>query len=384
MKKVIYTLLLAVFSLAIHSCDEETGPIFQTQLPQEGIAFANAFASEYLLSEDTEDNIADRFLWSAPDFGVDTNITYEVQGSIDPTFGSFDVVGSTNETNLAIQVSQLLDFAEQLGLDDDPETTTETGLPNNSGQVYFRVRAFLGTGASASEEVISEGQPLSIVWLEQAPVGGACDSIFAVGEALTDIGWNFVPAGEVFCDMDVLSIKVALSNTGTFRFFEVSGDWGTGLNYPYFAGEGYTIDPGFEDSGDGDNNFAFVGTPGIYTITIDNVAKTIVLTPSGPLYAVGGAVPGGWGFNDDTVVLVENTPGIWSASIALTNDIFRFFQMFDVWDTNNNFAFYEDAGFTIDPDLVNDGGGDANFQFIGTPGTYTLTINEIDKTITLE
>ena len=28
--------------------------------------------------------------------------------------------------------------------------------------------------------------------------------------------------------------------------------------------------------------------------------------------------------------------------------------------------------------------GDFNFIFVGTPGTYTFTINAIDKTITLE
>lgn len=382
MKKIIFPLLLTLFTLMISSCDEETGPVFETQIPEEGIAFTNAFASNYLISEQTEDNIADRFLWNMPDFGIPTNVTYEIQGSIDPEFTTFEIIGSTNETNFAVLVSQLLDFAKDLGLDDDPTTTTEAGAPNNVGQLYFRVRAFLGSDAAGSEEVMSDVQPISITWLEKAIVGGACDSIFAVGDAIVDAGWNF-PGIELVCDTDVLTVKLSLT-TGIFRFFEVSGDWSSGLNFPYFIDEGYTIDPNFEDAQDNDGNFSFIGTPGIYTLVVDNVAKQITLTPSSSLWAVGGAVPGGWDFNDDTVEFIESSPGIWSASITLSNDLFRFFQVFGVWDTNNNFAYYEDAGFTIDGGFENDGGGDANFNFVGTPGTYILTINEVDKVITLE
>ena len=246
MKKIIFPLLLTLFTLMISSCDEETGPVFETQIPEEGIAFTNAFASNYLISEQTEDNIADRFLWNMPDFGIPTNVTYEIQGSIDPEFTTFEIIGSTNETNFAVLVSQLLDFAKDLGLDDDPTTTTEAGAPNNVGQLYFRVRAFLGSDAAGSEEVMSDVQPISITWLEKAIVGGACDSIFAVGDAIVDAGWNF-PGIELVCDTDVLTVKLSLT-TGIFRFFEVSGDWSSGLNFPYFIDEGYTIDPNFEDA----------------------------------------------------------------------------------------------------------------------------------------
>jgi len=101
------------------------------------------------------------------------------------------------------------------------------------------------------------------------------------------------------------------------------------------------------------------------------------------LPSVGDGV-GGWAFDDNTVELVETSPDIWSASLVMSNDIFRFFQTFGVYDTNNNYAYYEDQEFTIDSNFENDGSGDANFNFIGTPGTYTLTINAIDKIITLE
>lgn len=386
MKNIVYTLFIALTMISLSSCDDNEAPVFIAEPTGEGITFTNTFASEYLLSEATEDNIADRFIWNDADFGAETSITYELQGSIDPSFATFQQIGSTNDTNLPVLVSQLLDFAQQLGLDDDPATTQPgTNLPNNTGQVYFRIRAFVGTGASNSEEVLSDIQSVNINWIETIAAGGPCDSIFAVGEALTDIGWNFSPDGEVFCENDVLQRKFKFTNGTNFRFFETSGDWTSGLGYNHYIGEGYTIDANFEAVNDGDDNFLFAGASGIYTITINDVDKTITATSSSSLWAVGGAVPGGWNFDAaNTVEFIESEPDIWSASIALTNDIFRFFQEFGTWDTNNNYTYYEDEGFTIDSNLENDGGGDANFNFVGTPGTYILTINALDKVITLD
>lgn len=384
MKNIVYRLIIVLAVINLNSCDDNEAPIFVAAPSGDGISFINTFASEYLLSEAIEDNIADRFIWGEADFGTETNITYELQGSIDATFASFEEVGSTNETNLPILVSQLLGFAKQLGLDDDPATTQPgSDLPNNTGQIYFRLRAYLGTGGSNTEEMFSDIQSVNINWIETITESDACPSIFAVGEALTDIGWNFSPDGEVFCQNDILQRKFRFTNGTNFRFFEESGVWTSGLGYNYYIGEGYAIDVNLAAVDDGDDNFVFVGESGIYTITINNIEKTIVVTSSGSLWAVGGAVPGGWGFNDDTVEFVESAPDIWSASITLSNDIFRFFQTFNVWDTNNNYAYYDDESYTIDANFENDGSDDANFNFIGTPGTYTLTVDAVNKTITL-
>lgn len=382
MKTVIYTLFLAVLTLAISSCDEETGPVFETRIPDEGIAFTNAFASEYLLSEETEDNIADRFLWNTPDFGVPTNITYEIQGTIDPGFETYDVIGSTNETNFAVQISQLLDLAEQMGLDDDPTTTTETGAANNIGQVYFRVKALLGTGAAGSEEVLSDAQPISIVWIEQMETGGPCPSLWAVGGAVPDAGWAWATPIEFVCDNNVYTARVSLINDN-FRFFEIAGDWDSGLNYPYFEGEGYTIDANFENAEDGDSNFSFVGTPGIYEVVVDGVAKSITTTPSTPFYLLGDAVPGGWDWTAP-VQAVETNAYIRTATLEFNTGIFRFFTNDGDWSSGLNYPYFEDLGYTIDTNFENAEDGDSNFGFVGAPGIYTLTINELEKTITLE
>ncbi|WP_281637653.1 SusE domain-containing protein [Flavobacterium marginilacus] len=379
MKKLI---LLFIALISLNACSDDNSPIFTAKPDADGIAFTNTFAANYLISQATKDNVADRFMWESADFGVPTNITYELQGATKADFTGFKVVGTTSEKNLAVTVAKLLDFAKDLGLDDNPATTNADGTPNNTGQVYFRLRATAGT--AGANETLSEIKVITIKWIETVAAGNSCPSLYAVGEALTDIGWNFKPAGEMKCTNNVVQIKAKLTN-GNFRFFQESGNWSSALGYSYYKGEGYTIDASLENSLDNDSNFKFVGTPGIYTITIDNTKKTIVLTASSSLWAVGGAVPGGWNFDAaKTIQFTEATPDIWSASITLSNDVFRFFHVFGTWDTKNNFASYSDAGYKINANLVSDGSGDANFKFVGTPGTYKLTINAAAKTITLE
>jgi hypothetical protein len=375
MKKLLLKSLAIIILITFYSCEEENAPIFVAQPDVDGIIFTNSFASNYLISEATKDNIGDRLIWESADFGVTTNVTYEIQGSIDPTFSTFTIIGTTNENNFPVAISNFLDFAKELGLDADPSTTDSAGLANNVGQFFIRIKANVGTTDNLT--TYSEFETINITWLEDIPTN-TCNSLYVLGEGITDIGWNF-PGIELTCDTNVLKAKTRLGNAN-FRFFTTVGDWDSGLDYNYFENEGYTIDANLENAGD---NFSFIGTPGIYTITIDDANKTIQLEASSSLWAVGDAVPGGWSFSGDTVEFIENTPDIWSASIELNNNIFRFFQTFGTYDTNNNFQYYIDQGFTIDSNFESDGGPDANFNFIGTAGTYNLTINAIEKTITL-
>lgn len=382
MKKLFNFIIVAAFSFNFIACDEETGPVFQAQASDETFNFLNEFANEYALSEEIEDNIADRLIWNTADFEVQSNITYEIHGSTDSTFENFEIVGSTSETNFPVIVGQLLDFAEDLGLDDDPNTTTETGAPNNIGQVFFRVRAFLGSGAANAEEMMSEVQPMNILWLEQMPTGGPCPSLWVVGAAAVDAGWDWATPIEFSCNEGVYTARVSLINDN-FRFFEIEGDWDSGLNYLYFSEDGYTIDSQLENSGDGDSNFAFVGTPGIYEFVVDDNAKTITLTLSTPLFLLGDAVPGGWDWTAP-VQAPETSAYVRTATLEFNTGIFRFFTVQDDWGSGLNFPYFEDLGYTIDANFENAEDGDSNFNFVGTPGTYTLTINELERTISLE
>ena len=107
---------------------------------------------------------------------------------------------------------------------------------------------------------------------------GNCDldQLWAVGAGLPDAGWGWTTPIQFLCTGEgIYSGTANLLNAETFRFFTAEGDWATGQNYPYYIGEGYTIDANFEDALDGDNNFRFTGTTGSYAFTIDTVGKVI-------------------------------------------------------------------------------------------------------------
>ena len=141
---------------------------------------------------------------------------------------------------------------------------------------------------------------------------------------------------------------------------------------------------------DGDSNFAFIGSTGEYYLTVDTVNQTINLGPPqtacefDQLWLVGAGVPdAGWGW-DTPVEFPCTGGGIYSAQVTFANDAFRFFTTEGDWGSGRNYPFYESDGYTIDSNLVNAMDGDSNFEFIGTPGTYTLTMDTANKTITIQ
>lgn len=254
-----------IFTLAIitmSGCYEEADPLI-ADLYSDEVSFQNEFATEYLISAATSENIADRLIWN--EVTTLTTNQYELQASATADFADPELIGITNTTNHVVLVEDLLNLANDLGLN---------AATQNTGVVYFRVKASIGNGGAGSDEIMSEAASINIKLIE----GNAEPTSF---------------------------------------------------------------------------------------------------------WAVGDAVPGGWSFNDSTVELVEVSPDVWSANIPLTNNIFRFFQNFGTWDLNNNYAYYEEEGYTIDANFEMGPSDDANFNFIGTPGTYELTINAVDKTITL-
>ncbi len=381
MKNILSITLLALLGLfVLSSCEEDNELIFTAVPSEEGIRFSNDFAANYLLLPELEDNIAERFVWNEADFDVPTNISYDLQASLSATLDSFDLAGTSTENQIAVTIGRLLQYGAQLGLDNDPSTTAADGSPNNKGTVYFRVRAYVGAGTGNPTEMLSDIVGLDIELVEQAPTG-ACDGVFALGDALVDAQWDWGTALSIPCSQEVLSAKVNFTN-GTFRFFTAQDDWASGLNYLYFIGEGYTVDANFEDAMDGDNNFRFIGMPGIYELVIDQNAKAITLAESGPLWLVGEATPGGWDWGGATVAL-EDAVDVWMATLELNNGTFRFFTTQNDWDSGLNYPSFIEEGYTIDANFEDAMDGDNNFRFIGTSGTYTITVDGENKTITL-
>jgi len=121
------------------------------------------------------------------------------------------------------------------------------------------------------------------------------EQLYLVGAGVPEAGWNWdSPVQMTLTSEDIMEVSTELVNDA-FRFFTENGNWDSGLNYPYFISEGYTIDPIFEDAMDDSNNFLFTGNPGMYKIIVNGADLTI--TASELISNARIAVPGnhqGW------------------------------------------------------------------------------------------
>ena len=122
-------LLLFTFLIVnISSCEKEDYLIF-TAINQKEVKFQNEFQDVYKISQQTSNNISERLVWNAPDFDAPTTVTYVVDISTNSDFSTIDMSsGDTSNNHLGLKVSSMLEFAETLGLDDDPNTTFSLSL----------------------------------------------------------------------------------------------------------------------------------------------------------------------------------------------------------------------------------------------------------------
>ncbi|WP_411767306.1 SusE domain-containing protein [Winogradskyella sp. A3E31] len=265
--------------------------------------------------------------------------------------------------------------------------TIDANLENaNDGDSNFY---FNGTPGQYFIEIDTDAKTIT---LGPPVIGPNCnnDQLWLVGAGIVEAGWSWdTPVALPCTGNGTYSGNVEFTNDA-FRFFTVNSDWGTGINYPTYEGNGYTIDSDFTNAMDGDSNFFFNGTPGVYFLTVDDINKTITLEPEQlqcefeQLWLVGAGIVGtGWSWDTPTALPCTGA-GIYSGQVEFTNDAFRFFTVNSDWGTGINYPTYENDGYTIDSNFENANDGDSNFYFNGTPGTYTLTLNTVAKTITLE
>jgi hypothetical protein len=266
--------------------------------------------------------------------------------------------------------------------------TIDTNLVNaNDGDSNFQ---FVGTAGQYFMEIDTQNKTIT---LGPAVVGPNCnyDQLWVIGAGAN--GWNWDNPVKIACTgTGVYEGNIDLKNDG-FRFFtDTATQWGsTNFNFPYYENAGFTIDANLENANDGDSNFKFVGTPGIYFLQIDDINKTITLGPEqsqctlDQLWLVGAGAPdAGWGWASP-VALPCTGAGIYSGSVTFTNDAFRFFldRTLEWGSPSYNFPYFEGEGYTIGANFENAADGDSNLKFVGTPGTYTLTVDTANKTISI-
>ncbi|WP_075344272.1 SusE domain-containing protein [Tenacibaculum agarivorans] len=248
---------------------------------------------------------------------------------------------------------------------------------------------FTGTEGEYFIEIDTENETIT---LGPPVVGPNCvhDQLWVVGAGAVDAGWGWTSPIRIRCTGNGLyQGNINLTNDA-FRFFTVRDDWNSGQNYPFFGNDGYTINSDLVNASDGDSNFSFTGTPGEYFLTVDTVNKEIKLEPKNTtcefvdLWIVGAGVPdAGWGWGSPIQFSCVDV-GLYKANVNFANDAFRFFTVRDDWNSGRNFPYYQTEGYTVDTNFEDAMDGDNNFRFVGTPGTYTIYMDTIAKTITLK
>lgn len=369
-----YKIVLAVIAfMGITSCTDDDNLKFSE--PEGSFSIVTPLSGEAIvLNEATPTNPGISLTWTPMDYTTPTEVTYTVQLAPNGSdFSDAQDLTFTTSTFATIQ-SDVLNLA----------VLTAGGTPFVQSPVDIRIKAT--TGTTGTQEVYSS----TITYLVTAY---GCLGQYAVGAGIPSAGWNWDSPLSLICDDNVLTATTNFANDA-FRIFTVSGDWNTGRNYPYYIAEGYTISSNFENAGDGDSNFRFIGTPGTYRFKIDANTKKITAfqgtTAASSNWLVGAATPGGWswaGNNETEFGLISD--GVYEAKIVMTSgEAFRIFlgnNGGDSWDLGSrNYPYYQSNGYTIDSELVNAADGDSNIRYTGPTALRTFKINTITKVITVD
>lgn len=351
-------LLLAV----VVSCEKEDYLVFTAKEPTEEVSFTNSTSDTYFLTAETKSNIAERFVWNRPDFDAPTTVNYRVEGSVNQDFSTIDYdSGTLSETNHAVTVNDLLGLATMMGLDTDPSTTGPEGEPNNTGTVYFRVHAFVGSSEATNEvSSTSEPLPLSVTLVEETADGGGAGIEIAswgvVGSAAND--WGATPDLPFYTtNQDGVLVAYVSLKDGEFKFRE-NNDWTNNLGD---TGADGTLEA------NGDN---IVTTAGDYKITLNLNENTYTIEEYS--WGIVGSAWNDWGGAGPDAQLYYD----------YTTDTFR--RAVKLMDGEMKIRFNNDWGLNLG-DTGADGTLEENGDNIAvTAGYYLLVVNFNDNSYTLE
>ena len=351
MKNLKILVLLVIALTAFNSCQEDDNLDFVAQAQGE-FMFSNSFLEEYVLTSTASGNIAERFTWNNADFDVPTNITYELQRSFAGDFSDMMIVESTDANELAVTIGQMLAFAEEAGLNNDPDTPEL-----NTGTITFRLRAFVGDTGSGTE-VFSMPQTLTMV-LPPESAGGSSE-IEPVSWGIVGSGYNNWGAYEdqTFYSTSEANVFVTYATLidGEIKFRE-NNAWDNDF--------GDTSADGTLDSG-GDN---IAVTAGTYKITMNLNDNTYSIEPFS--WGVVGSGYNDWGASPDAKFYYDYVTDTFKVGVRLVDGEIKFRQN-NAWDVD-----FGDTG----ADGTLDAGGD---NIAVAAGHYTITLDFNNNVYTIE
>lgn len=335
MKKFSILLLAFVALLSFNACTQDDDIVFVAQPDPEGIQFSNSLQNTYVLPSGNPDNLAERFVWNEVDFEAPTTISYELQGSATEAFDSYMVIGNTGSNNLGVTIGQMLDLAEEAGLDNDPETE----MPN-TGTVYFKVRAFAGEGEGNALEEFSEILSVNVELPEAEEEGEAPKmELYLVGDA-TAAGWD--PANNntpLFRDGENENIYyfqgrfAGGADVEGFKFLQTTEwqpQWGLSngeLTNSDILGEDPSAFPVEDDA-----YYSLMVNVDEMTYTWEAIDESAADVQTN-IGIIGDSTPDGWDA-DTNMTQSEFNPHIWYIQGIELVDGFAKFRANDAWDIN--------------------------------------------------
>jgi hypothetical protein len=356
--KTLRTTMMAILALVAVSCnidDVEDRPVVANgtvpvlTAPEEG--------NVYVLTETGADALAERFIWTAGEFGQGIIASYDVE--IDNEGGTFEtpiVLGTTSgATQLAVTASILNNAVTDLG-----------ATPETPGTYLVRVKAYVGTMVMYSEPV----EILITSYQGSVPLS----SLYIVGDA-TEFGFNNNAVNTpLFRDAEnqFLYHFTGYLLAGDLKFLSNLGAW-----QPQYGANGEGV-LAVNDGTGSDPAPIVVATAGYYTLTVNTQSMTYTIVPfdasAVPVFnsvgIIGAGSPGGW----DADTVLTNTTGnthIWHKSgVVMTTDEIKF-RANAAWDLPGNWG----GGTPISGQVVSNGG---NFVGVAEAGTYDVWFNDID------
>jgi hypothetical protein len=330
--------------------------------------------SEYVLSLGDADQTFETFSWTAPDFGFSAAITYTVQADVagNGFANAIDIVTVIHTTTASVTVGEFNQLMLEAELDPDVPVSME-----------FRVVSVISDNV---DPVYSEVKTATVTaYPTDFP------PIYMIGDATG--GWDLGLAVIMYTTgaPGEYAIINEWTSGGAFRFFD-SPAWDAPKQWNWTYFEGGTVDPNLENANDNDSNIRFTGESGFYRITVNFATKSIALeaVEKPRRLLVGSAMPGGWDIQNPTEMTFISD-GVFEVTTQFANDnptaedpenTFRVFWKND-WGAGWNYPYYVNEGYVISELFEDAQDGDNNFRFIGATGTYTFSLNEWEKTITM-
>ncbi|RZJ71594.1 SusE domain-containing protein [Flavobacterium sp.] len=341
--KNIFVAMIAVLAVSCSQDDVENRPVVTPldapvlTAPEEG--------NSYTLSPENMELLAERFVWSAANFGEGVIPSYDVQ--IDfagNNFASPQIIGSTNGSMQLAATTNVLNTALlNLG-----------ATPFESANFEVRVRAYVG-----QQEIVS-----NVVEMIISPYTTEAPKMYVVG--------NFLAASGYGSDWDPASgVMIAAPAYGTTNF-EGFVYMANATPEFKFLPTNTSFDGDYGDDGSfagtlvqtGESNIT-VAAPGYYYVKADTNALTYSVQPTS--WAVtGSATPAGWpdagaGINDYDMTY-DPASKKWTISLALTGGQKIKFRANDDWALN--FGGTTDGLSFNGPDID-----------VATSGNYLITLD---------